>query len=1210
MKTSEPRRHRSLFCWGVVSFLLAILVGSTPWLDAQLATTTATLSGVVTDATGALLPRASVTLASPEKGINRAFTTDAGGRYSFSQLPPATYTLTIKTKGFQAYRQDGIVLNAAMSATQDVIMIVGSEMESVTVTADASQLNTDNANIAADIAAKQIVELPLNMRNIYGLATLNSSVQNTSQSQQLLGGNGNGASTDTADQDISFLNFAGGFMGTSGYMIDGSWDTDPEWGAVIYVPSVDAVQEFKVQNNSFTAQYGWSTGNVVNVVTKSGTNAFHGSAYEFYRNDALDANLWFNNHNNNPKMDFSRNQTGASAGGPLYIPGLYKQREKTFIFGVYEHLTLSTPTATTYTVPDDNFRKGDFSEILGASTGNVDALGRPVYVGQIYDPRSARAITAGAVDPKTGLTATSTGFIRDPIPGNNLANLAGYVPDVVGAKLLSYYPKPSKAGLSNNLFASGAAAASSDEYMIRADHNFNDLTRAYFRYNYKKEFKVGDAQDWGDDPAGPGNMRPNNRWGMAAGLTHVFSPTFTMNVSSGVQIWHETSTNQSRGLDTTTLGLPAYVNEQSPEFPIVNVGSQSNLGPTNNETVTNHGPVGSVAVDLVKLAGKHTVNFGFMGVELEDSQSNFFQTTLDFAGSYTSGPDPVNASGVASGNGVAQMLLGVFDAGSPGQQTTQTGTTYNPSVSSHYLGGYVQDDWKLTSKFTLNTGFRYEIQTPTTYRHDVGSVFNPNVLNPISYTVGSPYLGALQFLSPSNRYSYNPNYKNFAPRMGLSYQLLPKAVFHGGYGIFFPPSASCCFEVDNDGFAATTRSPLTLDGGITPNPAVSTSNPWPDGYQQITGNAQGEFQQVGFNATSNFRQRPSSYVQQWLFGMQYAFTPNDQIDVNYVGNRGTRMITANINRQQVNPKYLSLGASALTDKVANPFFGAITSSSCGLDTATIPQSQLLSPYPQFCAVGENDAPLGFSDYNALQAAFNHRFNKGLTAMVSYTYSKFLDNVEGNNSWSYAGNSGPANTYNMAAEKSVDGGDVPQSLVANYVYQLPVGRGKTFGSGMGRLADAVVGGWEVSQIATFKQGIPIAIGGSGWTSFGGNPRPDVIADVHISNPSIKEWFNTGAFKFAPYGDFGNTPRFFSNLRGPRFQNWDTSIDKNWKFKDNMRAQFRAELFNTFNHPNFFSPSGTTYGGCDPNASSSCTGSFGQITGSFGSRQIQLAGKFYW
>ena len=1221
MKKGCNKRPWFLRNWSGIAILLALTLASiAPRLNAQLATTTATLSGVVTDQTGALLPRVSVTLTSPEKGISRMFTTDAGGRYSFSQLPPSTYSLNIKTKGFEEYRQDGIVLNAGLSATQDVALIVGSESQSVTVTADASQLNTDNANVAADIAAKQIVELPLNMRNIYGLATLNSSVQNSSQSQQLLGGNGNGASTDDADQDISFLNFAGGFMGTSGYMIDGSWDTDPEWGAVIYVPSVDDVQEFKVQNNSFTAQYGWSTGNVVNVVTKSGTSSFHGSAFEFYRNDALDANLWFNDHNDNPKQSLSRNQTGASAGGPLYIPGLYKQREKTFIFGGYERVALSTPTATTYTVPDDNFRNGDFSEILGAATGQLDNLGRPITVGQIYDPHSAMQITNGSSYTINGNTYTAannngkcatTCWIRNPIPGNVLSNLTGYKADAVGAKLLSYYPKPSKAGLTNNLFASGAAAASSDEYLIRVDHNFNDMSRAYFRYNYKKEFKVGDAQDWGSDPAGPGNNRPNNRWGMAAGLTHIFSPTLTMNVSAGVQIWHETSTNQSRGFDTTTLGLPAYVQQQSAEFPIVNVGGQSNLGPTNNETVTNHGPVGSVAVDLIKLIDKHTVNFGFMGVELEDDQANFFQTTLDFNGNYTSGPDPVNASGFASGNGVAQMLLGVLDSGAPGQSTTQTGTTYNPAVSSHYFGGYVQDDWKITPKFTLNLGIRYEIQTPTTYRHNVGSVFNPYELNPVSFKVGSPYMGALQFLSPGNRYSYDPKYNNLAPRMGLSYQILPKAVIHGGYGIFFPPSASCCFEVASNGFAATTQSPLTLNGGISPNPAVTTSNPWPNGFAQITGNSQGEFQQVGFPVTSIFRQRPSSYVQQWLLGVQYGFTSNDQIDVNYVGNRGTRMITANINRQQLNPSYLSLGADALTGSVANPFYGSIASSSCGLNNATVPQSQLLSPYSQYCGISENDAPIGFSDYNALQVAFNHRFSRGLTAMVSYTYSKFLDNVEGNNAWSYAGNSGPANTYNMAAEKSVDGGDIPQALVANYVYQLPVGRGKTFGSGMGRIADAVVGGWEISQIATFKQGIPIAIGGSGWSSFGGNPRPDVTADVHVHNPTIKEWFNTGAFKFASYGDFGNAPRYFSDLRGPRFQNWDTSIDKNWELKDRMRVQFRAELFNTFNHPNFFSPSGTTYSGCDPNADPAhCSSNLGQITSSFESRQIQLAGKFYW
>ena len=290
-----------------------------------------------------------MTVASDANGVTRAFKTDATGRYLFSQLPPGAYTLTVGAKGFEAYKQIGIALNAAESATQDVGLTVGAENQSVTITADASNLNTDNSNVASEIDAKQIVELPLNGRNIYGLLTLNSAVSNTSEGQMLLGGGSN--STDNADQDISFLNFNGGFFGTTAFLLDGSWDTDPEWGAVIDVPSVDAVQEFKIQTNSFTAQYGWSTGNVVNVVTKSGSNAFHGSAYEFYRNQNLDANQWFADHNGTPIAKLSRNQTGASAGGPLYIPGLYKQREKTFVFGLYEHYTVTTPTIATYTVP-------------------------------------------------------------------------------------------------------------------------------------------------------------------------------------------------------------------------------------------------------------------------------------------------------------------------------------------------------------------------------------------------------------------------------------------------------------------------------------------------------------------------------------------------------------------------------------------------------------------------------------------------------------------------------------------------------------------------------------------------------------------------------------------------------------------------------------------------------------------------------------------
>jgi hypothetical protein len=233
--------------------LLALLVSSAPWINAQIATTTATLSGVLTDPSGAVLPKATLILTSSEKGITRTFTTDNGGRYSFNQLPPAAYSLAIKASGFETYKQNGIVLNAAETATLNVTMTIGAETASVTVVSDVALMNTDNANVAADIDAKQIVELPLNVRNVYGLATLNSSVQNTSEGQLLLGGGSN--TTDTADQDISFMNFAGGFFGTTAFLIDGSWDTDSEWGAVIFVPGVDSVQEFKIQNNSFTAQF-------------------------------------------------------------------------------------------------------------------------------------------------------------------------------------------------------------------------------------------------------------------------------------------------------------------------------------------------------------------------------------------------------------------------------------------------------------------------------------------------------------------------------------------------------------------------------------------------------------------------------------------------------------------------------------------------------------------------------------------------------------------------------------------------------------------------------------------------------------------------------------------------------------------------------------------------------------------------------------------
>lgn len=1196
--TAVPWRIRG----AVAGFMLVLLMLLPQGARAQLAITTATLSGTVTDSSGAVIPNAIVTLNSRERGIARTTATSATGRYTFSQLPPSTYVLVVRAGNFATYQQDGVILNSSQAATQNVILVPGTVKQKVVVSAGVSMLNTDNSNISTEVNDRQIVELPLNWRNVYGLATLNSSVNNNSEQQTLLGGGGN--STDNADQDVSFLNFSGGFFSTSGYLLDGLWNTDPSWGATVYVPSVDAVQEFKVQNNSFTAQYGWSTGNVVNVTTKSGTSDFHGDMWEFYRNSAMDANLWFNDYNNEPKESVNRNQTGVAAGGPLYLPHLYEQRDKTFVFGLFEHLGLSTPLIGTFTVPNASFRSGNFSQLLGSQVG-TDALGRPIYSGQIYDPRSTRAITAGTVDPVTGLTATQTGYIRDPIPGNMLSNLSSYTPDTLATKLMTYYPNPTNSSLTNNLTPSSAAPAESNEYSIRVDQNVSDATRFYGRYSYKTEWKTSTGYFWGsNNPAGPGNIKSNNRYSIAFGYSHTFTPRLAMNLTAGYEYWNQESIGQSPGFQSsTTLGLPTYLDQHTPEFPVFNIGSQSSLGTNNfNGTIP---PLTTVAADFVRSQGKHTISFGYMFVNSESNFTGFPGTTLDFNGTFTEGPNPQLPT-ANTGNGVAEALLGVLDGG-------ETEEYFNPAITKRYQGWYVQDDYRPMHNLTLNLGLRYEFQGAPTYRHNDASYFNPTLANAIGASVGEALPGSLVFLSSANRGVYATDYNNVAPRVGFSYQVTKNLVFHGGYGIFYTPAVffSTSAPGSVDGYSAYTYVVPALPDGVTPNPAVTTSDPWPSGYVSITGSALGGLQDVGTSVTSVFRNRPSPYTQQYMGGLEFQITRNDSLDAAYVGNHGVHIPFSSLNRSQLNPGYLSEGAAALDALVPNPFYGHITSSSCNLNQPEVEKYQLLQPFPQYCGVTENYPAAGFDLYNSLQASYNHRFNDGLSVLVSYTFSKFLDNTEGTQSWAYTpAFSGGANNWNLAADKSVDAGDTPQSLVASYIYDLPIGRGKVVGSGMNRKADAVLGGWELSGIVTEKSGIPLGFRGNDIPSYGGNPRPDIIGDPHsLSHRSVHEWFNTGAFAYAPYGTFGTAPRYSSNVRAPGYNNFDTAIMKNWMIFDKERIQFRAELFNTFNHPQFYSPN-TSYSGCDPNSNATCSSSFGQITSTFPSREVQMSGKFYW
>jgi hypothetical protein len=1178
---------RYIFVSGVFAVRAALLILIlTCVVFAQNETTSASLRGFVTDSSGARVSGASVTLRSPEKGISRSFVTDSNGSFAFTLLSPGSYNLQIAMKGFKTFRDEGLVLEVGQSTTKDISLVVGAVGEQIIVSGETPLLQTGDANLSAEVTGKQVVDLPLDLRNVYSLASLNSSVNNAQESQK----SGGGSSSSIADQDVSFLNFGGGFFGTTAFLLDGVWDTASDWGAVVYVPSVDSVQEFRIQTNSFTAQYGWSTGNVINVITKSGSDAFHGSAYLFYRNATLDANSFFNNRAGVPRPDFGRKQFGTSVGGPLYLPGLYRQRHKTFIWGIFEGLRQSTPGTFTGTVPTPGFASGDFSALLGTPTGNTDALGRPIVAGQIYNPYSTRKVTTGQVDPTTGLVATSTGFVRDPVPQNNIS--ASINP--VGAALTKFYPAATNpASFSNNFTAAAGAPGLSDEYTIRVDHNPTDNDRIYGRWSQKRESVTNSPAYYGaNDPGGPGNVRPNNRFNFTLGYNHLFNATTNLSVNGGFSRWVEGSNTQGYPFKASSVGLPSFLDSSSPLFPVINVEGMSSLGPVQGNQGAAIRNVGSISADLTKVVGPHSLSFGFMEAWLQNNGKNLPGTTFQFDKGFTGAIDgSTQATDDATGFGLASLLVGAAANGS-------TANNFNAAITKKYFGYYVQDGWRVTPTLTVNLGLRFEYQLAPTERHDRQAYFDLAAPNPIGRSVGMNLPGTIIFNGDGQRRGlYNTAY-DLAPRIGFAKSFTSKVVGRGGYGIFYPPQFYG--GGPNPGYSQSTPYVATLDGFT---PANTLSSPFPNGLRQPTGNSLGALQDVGFGTNAVPGDHRSPYVQMYSLGVQYAFTNSDVLKVSYVGNKGTHLLmggVGNYTLSQLNPSYLPMG-SALLNLVPNPFYGHITGSSCGLDQPTIQQGQLLKPFPQFCSVGEPQAPVGFSNYNALQADFDHRFKAGLNLFVSYTFSKFIDNVQGTNDWSYNGVSTVRNFYDLAAEKSVDAGDTPHSLVINYIYELPIGKGKAFGNGMGTAAKAVLGGWQLAGISSFKLGFPIGITGGGNSNlFGGTQKPDLVGDPNAVHKTIDHWFNTAAFAYPSPYTFGNVPRFFSNVRGPGYQRWDISIQKWWNFSETIRLQFRAEMFNAFNHANFYAPDECI-----------CDGSnFGKINSAFPARDVQFAGKLYW
>jgi hypothetical protein len=612
--------------------------------------------------------------------------------------------------------------------------------------------------------------------------------------------------------------------------------------------------------------------------------------------------------------------------------------------------------------------------------------------------------------------------------------------------------------------------------------------------------------------------------------------------------------------------------------------------------------VGSVNADVTKSLTRHDLSFGFMDAILQNNGNGVAETQFSFQPDYTSQfQDTGTVNG--SGYGFASLLIGTADGGSSGSPTTLN--NFHAAPEDHYVGFYGQDNFKATKTLTLNLGLRWEYQLPWTERHNRQAYFDYNAINPISTPVGLTLPGEEVYSTSSNRHLYSTNLTNFAPRFGFTDQLLPRLVVRGGYGVFFPPQSFVGIQ-SSPGYSQATNYNPSNDGGLTL--LTTVSNPFPNGLLAPTGNALGPLTDVGNSASTGVpHSRKSPYVQQYSFGIQYGFTTNDVITATYVGNRGTHVLTDSISRSQVNPA-LVVPNNTLSNLVPNPFYGSITSSSCGLNEPTIEAGHLMQPYPQFCGVSESMAPLGDSFYNALLVDYNHRFSKGLSMLISYTYSKFLDDTGGTADWAYRGDSssGYRNNYDPRLDYSVDGTDQTHSLVANYVYELPVGRQKKFGGNMNRVADAVIGGWQASSIITAKTGLPLSVTGGGNTNlWGGYQRPDQISDPNkIAHRGIGQggqatWFNTAAFTAPQPYTLGNTARYLSYLRSPGYVNWDASVQKTWDLHDNLLLQFRSEFYNFTNHTNFYTP--------DTGLND---GNFGQISQAFDARSVQFAMKIIW
>lgn len=1097
------------------------------------------IQGTVTDPTGSAVAGAKITVTSIDRGTITEAETNASGLYVVQGLLPGKYKLTAEKAGFKTVARDSLTLIAADRASVDISLTVGAIADSVTVTSDIPLLQTETALRSTTIENRIIEDLPTNGRNLYQLQYTLPGVVKSSRYM--------GSMELYAFGNINGVTIAGGRSGENETVIDGVTNTRSNRGVAI-APALNATQEVTIQTNSYDAQFGRLGGGVTSISIKSGTNDFHGQLFEFLKNDKLNGNDWIANKNGEPRSTMRNNTFGFEFDGPILIPKLFNGRNRMFFMLSLERLQETVTSGEIRTLPTEQELRGDFSRL-------------PIT---IYNPFSTTLGSDGRY--------TRTPFAGNIIPGDRINPIA--------SKAASLYPKPTRAGDSalheDNYGHFEPGRNWYNAWLGKMDYRFGSNSSFAFRYGETPWYNYSKIV-WGNNAAEPSGEYPSTRVGRTWGFdyTYTASPTMVLNLRGGLSRYEGFTGNTfGQDYDPRQLGFSSSLVSQFGRlrFPRFNIDGYSELGAATVTSYEAHDTY-SLQPNLTMIRGRHIVKAGAEFRRYNSNNINAGYSTGLYA--FTKGwtqADPTRAD-AQSGNGFASFLLGYPQSG-------QVDRNIDTAYRNHYFAGYVQDDFKATSRLTFNFGFRWDYEQPFAERYNRmvrGFAFGQP--SPIQAQVqGLSLQGGLLYAGSGgdSRFAFNPSHKQFQPRVGVAWRFRDKWVMRGGYGLAYLGQSTAGGAV---GFSRTTALVASTDGNITP--AASLSDPFPvsiysSGLLQPIGNSQGLATNLGQTINAQYLDRPLPYSQQFSFGFQRQIR-TWLADVSYVGNVTRRLpLTVAQNFLPANVLEslpLDQRAGYFTGSVPNPMAGLLPGS--GINGATVPRQQLLYKFPQYTQVNITDVPFGRQDYHSLQASITRRFASGFIVNANYTFSKTLEAV----SLLAQQDADLGSLTRSRLEKRLVDYDIPHKFSFTGSYDLPIGKGRRYASGMHPIVNGFLGNWAISGQWIRQSGFIMAFPNAGnlearSAKLSDSQRNDLAraAGRDRWDVSYDKYFDVTLFPKQAKSAFEiqRFPTKFPDVRAQGVNEFELSAYKNIPIKERLRLQIRADFQNAFNHPWFGQP----------------------------------------